>query len=208
MHNCGFGLGSPTKYIAVAKALAQIDVAETEATNHIAGYRVKHPEIVEGWRECGRAIKDIAAGIERPVDPWGLVHTCREGLRLPSGRLIRYPNLRQVTEGNWADGRPKQSWKYADGRHAAFLGGPKFVENVVQSLARDVIKDNALDVFKLTGLRPQLVVHDELVYVVKEDKAQAHLDTVQAVMRTPPKWWPQLVTWSEGDIADTYGAAK
>ena len=21
-------------------------------------------------------------------------------------------------------------------------------------------------------------------------------------------WWPQLVTWSEGDIADTYGDAK
>jgi len=34
------------------------------------------------------------------------------------------------------------------------------------------------------------------------------LDLVQKVMRTPPIWWPELVTWSEGDIGDTYGDAK
>ena len=24
----------------------------------------------------------------------------------------------------------------------------------------------------------------------------------------PPEWWPEVVTWSEGDIADTYGDDK
>jgi len=52
------------------------------------------------------------------------------------------------------------------------------------------------------------MVHDELVYVVPEDEAELMLDIVQEVMRTPPTWWPELVTWSEGDIADTYGDAK
>jgi len=58
------------------------------------------------------------------------------------------------------------------------------------------------------GLIPALMVHDELVYVVPEDEAQDTLDSVQRIMRTPPTWWPELLTWSEGDIADTYGAAK
>lgn len=87
-------------------------------------------------------------------------------------------------------------------------GGPFIVHNCVQALARDIVADNAFDVFRATGYRPQLSVHDELVYVAHANEAQSLLDTVQSTMRTPPKWWPQLVTWSEGDVADTYGAAK
>jgi len=81
-------------------------------------------------------------------------------------------------------------------------------ENCVQFLARDIIADNALDTFKLTGFRPQLSVHDELIFCVPEKEAQPLLDALQGVMRTPPKWWKELVTWSEGSMADTYGAAK
>lgn len=97
---------------------------------------------------------------------------------------------------------------YGDGRHKTRLTGPKVDENIVQALARDIIADNCFDVFKLTGLRPALLVHDELVYVVPESEAQATLDVVQGVMRMPPKWWPDIVVWSEGDIAGSYGSAK
>jgi len=62
--------------------------------------------------------------------------------------------------------------------------------------------------FRLTGLRPALEVHDELIYVVDEDKAEELLKLLQSLLRRPPVWWPELVTWSEGDIADTYGDAK
>ena len=86
--------------------------------------------------------------------------------------------------------------------------GPFIVHNCVQALARDVVFGNALDFFKETNLRPSLRVHDELVYVVEEAAAQELLDTLQAIMRTPPSWWPELITWSEGDIAPTYGDAK
>ena len=86
--------------------------------------------------------------------------------------------------------------------------GPMVVHNCVQALARDTIADNAVAFFKVTGFRPSLMVHDELVYVLPESEAQAALDTLQGIMRTPPKWWPELVTESEGDVADTYGAAK
>lgn len=87
-------------------------------------------------------------------------------------------------------------------------GEPIMVHNCVQALARDVIFDNALDFYKSTSLRPQLRVHDELVYVVPDSEAQPMLDELQRIMRTPPVWWPELVTWSEGDIAQTYGSAK
>lgn len=88
------------------------------------------------------------------------------------------------------------------------LDGPMVVHNCVQALARDVIAGNAVDFWRATRFEPVLMVHDELVYVVPEADAQGALDELQKIMRTPPKWWPELVTWSEGDIADSYGAAK
>lgn len=86
--------------------------------------------------------------------------------------------------------------------------GPFIVHNCVQHLARCIIADNALAIRKTTGLSPVLMVHDEIVYVAPESEAEDVLRVVQGIMRTPPTWWPELVTWSEGDIADTYGEAK
>jgi len=85
---------------------------------------------------------------------------------------------------------------------------PFVVHNCVQALARDVIAGNAYQMYKQTKLRPSLAVHDELVYVVPQEQAEDTLATLQDIMRTPPTWWPQLITWSAGDIADTYGDAK
>jgi hypothetical protein len=86
--------------------------------------------------------------------------------------------------------------------------GPFIVHNCVQALARDVLKDYKVQIFAATRHRSVLDVHDELVYIVPTEQAKEHLDTVQSIMRTPPRWWPELVTWSEGDIANIYGAAK
>ena len=129
-------------------------------------------------------------------------------------------NAVQPTEGGLAhrkaDAAPRRQKQVFDilncgPRHRfVVLGedGPFIVHNCVQALARDVVFGNALDFFKETNLRPSLRVHDELVYVVEEAAAQELLDTLQAIMRTPPSWWPELITWSEGDIAPTYGDAK
>lgn len=203
----GFGAGAPT-FRRFAKTAYGLEIAEDEAVLVVEEWRDKYRPIVEGWRNCGRALADVIKGVERAIDPWELVTTCREGLRLPSGRLIRYPDLRVEDDGQWPDGRSKRSFVYAHGRHKARMTGPKADENIVQALARDVIFDCAFDFFRSSGLRPQLRVHDELVYVVPDADAQSALDELQRIMRTPPRWWPQLIVWSEGDIADTYGAAK
>lgn len=203
MHlGCGFGLGTASKYRAVAKTMAGVIVSEDEASQHINGYRRKHPEIVQGWKTCHAALKKIYMGVEEPIDPWGLCWTCQEGIRTPKG-IIRYPDLREETT---EDGRTE--WMYGSGRNKARIYAGKVDENIVQSLARNVVMGMALDIEKQFGLSPTLRVHDELVYVVDEDDAEQTLANVQSVMRTPPAWWSELVVWSEGDIADTYGAAK
>lgn len=199
----GFGAGYIT-FQKVAKLMGGVDITEKESSDIVDRWRGEYGEITSGWRTCHAALPTIMRGAEgNAVDPWGMVVPVAEGLKTPKG-LIRYPDLR--TEINEDDNR--KEFVYGHGRNKARIYAGKIDENIVQHLARCVIADNALAVQELTGLNPALMVHDELVYIVPEDEAECTLDTVQQVMRTPPEWWPELVTWSEGDIADTYGDAK
>ena len=198
----GFGAGWKT-FMTVAKLMGGVDITEDESQDIVNRWRDAYYEITSGWRTCHAALPTIlhdATG--KAVDPWGMVTPVPEGLKTPKG-IIRYPDLR--TERN-EDNR--MEFVYGHGRNKARIYAGKIDENIVQHLARCVIADNALTVQKITGLNPALMVHDELVYVVPEDVAVETLAAVQEVMRTPPEWWPELVTWSEGDIADTYGDAK
>lgn len=202
----GFGAGWRT-FLRVAKTMGGLDLTDDESEGITNAWRAQYAEIVRGWKVSGAMLQHVHAGEEQAVDPWGMVSTCSEGLRLPSGRLIRYPQLRQE-QGKWPDGRVRQDWVYASGRHKSYMHGGKVVENMVQALARDSIFDCSVDYYKSTKLRPCLRVHDELVYVVPEPEAASLLTELQRVMRTPPKWWPELVVHSEGDSAASYGAAK
>ena len=205
----GFGSGAATfRRVARTKAMGGIVMSLEEAQGHVDAWRTMYSEIVDGWRTCNAALADVHTGGKRAIDPWGMCTTEAGGIRLPSGRMIRYPNLRQLDDGLWADGRAKTSWFYAEGRHKARIYGPKIDENCVQALARDVLFDTALSFFKLTGFRPKLRVHDELVYIFPTGDAEPLLASLQGLMRTAPLWWPELTTWSEGSCAPAYGLCK
>ncbi len=205
----GFGSGYKT-FMRIARMMGGLKLDEATSENAVSGWRRRYPEIVNGWKQCGAALYDIARrNIGVQVDPWGLVTTTEDGFLLPSGRRIRYPELRfEKTMETWDDGRPKSTWVYAEGRHKAFLSGPKCDENIIQALARDSVFECALRFFKQTKLRPIMRVHDELIYMFPESEASALLELLQKIMRTPPSWMPDIVLWSEGDTADSYGAAK
>lgn len=200
----GFGSGAQT-FRNVAKTMGGVTISEAESEVTVRTYRAAHQEVVQGWKTSHAALDAIYRGGGTEIDPWGMLVTTPEGIRTPRG-MIRYPGLRKEIND---EGKPE--WMYGEGRRRARIYGPKVVENVVQSLARCVIADNALAVARTPLMRnypPALMVHDELVYVVPDEIAEDALATVQEIMRTPPTWWPELVTWSEGDIADTYGDAK
>lgn len=200
---CGFGVGGK-KFQLVARNMGGLKLTPSEAVTEVNEWRASHPEIVEGWAECDKALHYIKAKQRCTIDSWGMVSTTPEGLLLPSGRLIRYPDLRRVVDPNSGE----MQWVYGNGRHRARIYGPKVDENIVQALARDTVFECAFDFYRDTGLYPSLRLHDELVYVVPESEADALLAHLQSIMRTPPKWWPELVVHSEGDSAQTYGAAK
>jgi hypothetical protein len=203
----GFGAGWST-FVRIARLMGGINLSDAEAQNAVGGWRTRYSPIVTGWKTCGEALNAISKGVRQDIDPGGLVSTTPEGLLLPSGRLIRYPALEFCQDGTWPDGREKKSWFYGVGRHRARLTGPKVDENIVQALARDSVFEAGLRFFKETKLRPAMRVHDELIYLFPKSEAEALLARLQEILRSPPSWWPELITWSEGDIAETYGDAK
>lgn len=202
----GYGAGAAT-FQKVAKLMGGVALTLDESQDVVTKWRTAYKEIADGWKTCHRSLDAIVRSIEQPIDPWELCWTCEEGIRTPKG-MIRYPNLRkQVDEES-----EKVEWVYGEGRHKSRIYAGKIDENIVQHLSRFVITDAMLkfdktDVGKVCG-GVALEVYDELVYIAPEEAAEEALNTLQSIMRTPPAWFPQLVTWSEGDIADNYGGAK
>jgi len=197
----GFGAGAPT-FRKVAKLMGGLDLSEGESLEVVTAWRDTYHDIVKGWKSFQSSLPSIQQGIETAIDPWGLCVTEKHAVRLPSGRKIHYPGLTKESDNG------KTEWWYGSGRSRARIYAGKGVENLVQALARDVIAEHALTMFKRTRYRASLAVHDELVYVVPETVAQDVLDELQGIMRKGVSWWPELITWSEGDLGDTYGEVK
>ena len=197
----GFGAGAPT-FRKVAKLMGGLDLSEAESLEVVTAWRDTYHDIVKGWKSFQNSLPNIAQGVETAIDPWGMCVTEKNAVRLPSGRKIYYPGLTKQSENG------KTEWWYGSGRSRARIYAGKGVENLVQALARDVIAEHALTMFKRTGYRPSLAVHDELVYIVPATVAQDVLDELQGIMRKGVSWWPELITWSEGDLGDTYGEVK
>jgi DNA polymerase I-like protein with 3'-5' exonuclease and polymerase domains len=197
----GFGAGAPT-FRKVAKLMGGLDLSEGESLEVVTAWRDTYHDIVKGWRAFQNNIPNIQQGIETAIDPWGLCVAEKHAVRLPSGRKIYYPGLTKESDNG------KTEWWYGAGRSRARIYAGKGVENLVQAIARDVIAEHGLTMFKRTGFRPSLAVHDELVYIVPETVANEVLDELQSIMRKGVSWWPELITWSEGDVGDTYGEVK
>lgn len=207
----GFGAGAKT-FRLVAKAMGNIDLSEEEAQRVTTAWRAKYFDIVTGWQHCSILIDKLYAGEFLHPDFQDLIVSASGGrVRLPSGRFLHYPAITKVRvdEPETVPQR-RANWQYfyGTGRNRSKLYSGLMCENLVQAIARDVVAEQALTIRRELGLAPAHTVHDELVYIVDEDKAEAALADVQAIMRTPPTWLPGIVLWSEGDIAQNYGAAK
>jgi DNA polymerase I-like protein with 3'-5' exonuclease and polymerase domains len=93
------------------------------------------------------------------------------------------------------------------------LYGGLLVENLVQALSRDVIVDMALDVRNNVlskGLGELIVnlVHDEIVCVVREDRAEAVSDKIKRIMSTTPHYLTGMPLSCTISIVDNYAEAK
>jgi DNA polymerase len=160
-------------------------------------YRAANPRVVRLWRACEDVIKAMDLG--QPLRFRGLTVE-RHAIRKPGGLVLRYPGLR----------REKRGWGYlggASGRERAKLYGGLLTENLVQSLARDVVAEQALAI-QSDGIRIVTTTHDEVVAAVPEADGPEALKLMLRAMRRPPTWAADLPLNAAGGFGLRYGDAK
>ena len=173
-------------------------------------WRSRYAKIVSGWNICN-SLLPVMAGLSSSkkvsIDEWGLCYAVPGGIKTPHN-MIHYPNLRKERYENEFGGTHTQ-WVYGDGRNKTYIYGGKVVENIVQHLAREVLADLLLEFKRAIKAHymPALLVHDEGVYVVKEEHAEGVLKMLNDIFLQGVDWWPALVTAGEAAIGDNYGEA-
>lgn len=204
----GYGMGAE-KFKATLKAGAggvSVDMDIEEARRTVSLYRTKYSKISELWTAASRALEKMAKGFDAEFGVGVTIKCGPDGIQLPNGTMIRYPNLRKTADGFEYDGR------YGPVR----IYGGKIVENVVQALARIVVFDQMakMEQHLRTMDEPTrrhktvLTVHDEIVCVVPDDETIWAYKKLLDIMSTPPQWCADLPVACEGDVAESYGDAK
>lgn len=194
---CGYG-GS----VGALKAMGALDmgIPEEELGSLVQSWRSANPHIVDFWWQVDGAVK---TAIKQRIPVWvnNIRFVCQSGMlfiELPSGRMLSYVKPRigenkfggeSVTyEGIGATKKWERLESY----------GPKFVENIVQGTARDIL------CYAMQTLRHCAIVghvHDELIIECSKDVS---VDAIcQQMSRTPP-WAKGLVLRADGYECEFY----
>jgi len=201
---CILGLGYGTGGLKLQHTLKTsppgADLTVEKCEEIVKLYRKTNNMIVKLWKEGDEALKHLADWqLETKPFYYGK-HKCvrivQEGIELPNGLYIRYPEL-QITDES------KGGYQYKSRKGPVSLWGGSVVENVVQALARIIVGQQMI---KLTErYRPVLTVHDAAVCVVPEDEVDEACAWIVEVMSTPPDWAKDLPVACEAHYGLNYG---
>ena len=199
-----------------ARIMAGVRLTELEAQATVDVYRAQYANIKGMWYTGQKAIAKCANGGGFYLDPRGLCFVEHNAIRRPNGMRLQYHNLRQE-ELLGFDGLPETSWVYDDKEHRKMTktyGGKFGVQGPTQALSRDVIVHHQNKVERALVKNADrregvcLVVHDELVSCVREDRADAALAMMLEVMHQAPAWCADLPVAAEGAVGDRYADCK
>lgn len=194
---CGYG-GS----VGALKAMGALDmgIPEEELGNPVQSWRSANPHIVDFWWQVDGAVKTT---IKQRIPVWvnNIRFFCQSGMlfiELPSGRRLSYVKP-QIGENQFGGesvtyegiGTTKK-WERLESY------GPKFVENIVQGISRDIL------CYAMQTLRCCAIVghvHDELI--IECDKDVSADAVCEQMGRTPP-WAEGLLLRADGYECDFY----
>ena len=167
-------------------------------------YRKAYPFVPKAWRSLeNAAIQAVQTG--RQFEACRMVFGCVKPGKLlyvilPSGRRLHYIRPRVETTERW-DGEFSSKLKYENQIGHGFWGhtwtwGGKIMENVVQALSRDLLRDAMLrakdEGFSIVGHS-----HDEII-CEEEVGSRQNVELLRECMITRPSWAQDLPLDAEG----------
>ena len=197
----GYGTGGPKlRHTLATSQPVSVQIDEDEAKRIVGVYRDKNHKVVDLWGEADQMLETMMSEkINKPLS-FGL-HGCvtydSDGIILPNGLRIRYPNLRR----EWEDGKSRIVYDSRKGPVSIWGGG--VVENVVQALARIVVGEQMLQINEHYPV--VLTVHDAAVVVVPADEQEQAGNLITGLMSQAPAWAVGLPVACECKFGGSYG---
>ncbi len=184
------------------KAMGALEMGldESELQPLVTAWRESNSNIVQLWWEVDRCVKN-AVKHHMDSDLPGLKFSCRSGMlfiTLPSGRKLAYvkPRIGENRFGGecvtYEGVGGVKKWERLESY------GPKFVENIVQGISRDIL---CCAMKTLRNCRIVAHVHDELIIEAEEGMS---LEEVCRQMAKTPPWAKGLLLRADGFISDFY----
>jgi DNA polymerase len=198
----GYGMGA-AKFKAQLKTFG-VEVSEDEAQRIIDTYRRTYPRIPELWKSAANVLPAIIGEQTTSFGRGGILKVDgSEGILLPNGLRLKYPNLRWVEMEE--NGKPQFVYDTKKGKTTVpnRIYGGKVIENVCQALARIVIGEQMLMVAK--KYRVVMTVHDAIACIAPEAEAETGKEYVEMCMRIRPSWAPELPLNCEAGYGRSYG---
>ena len=193
----GYGGG-----VGALKAMGALEmgVPEEELQPLVNAWRNANPSIVRLWWDVDRAVK-TAIREKTSVRLGNLQFICRSGMlfiKLPSGRSMAYVKPRMGVNRFGGESVTYYGLNAAKKWDLIESYGPKFVENIVQGISRDLLCSAML---RLGNMQIVAHVHDE---VIIEAYPEDNLKMVCRIMGQSPDWAEGLILRADGYECETY----
>lgn len=182
--------------VGALKAMGALEMGldEEELQPLVDSWRAANPNIVKFWWEVDRCVKETVKK-RVPTETHGIRFIYQSGMlfiKLPSGRQLSYvkPRMGENRFGGEAVtyegvGGTKK-WERIESY------GPKFVENIVQAISRDILA-HSMRILSHCFICGH--VHDELII---ECSMGVSLDAICEQMGRTPAWIPGLLLRADG----------
>lgn len=190
--------------VGALKAMGALNygLQEEELKPLVDAWRQSNPRIVKLWWDVDKAASTCVR--ERTqAEAYGIRFYYQSGMMfvvLPSGRRLVYVKPKM---GINRFGKKSVTYEGA-GEQKKWLRlesyGPKFVENIVQATARDILAEAMLRL-NAAGYKIVMHVHDEAVIEAPPDTS---LEDICTIMDQAPAWANGLLLRADGYVCDFY----
>lgn len=185
-----------------AMGALQMGLDEKELQPLVDAWRQSNSNIVQFWYAVDRAIKECIKE-KHDTKTHGIGFSLKSGIlfiTLPSGRKLAYvkPRIGENRFGGesvtYEGVGSTKKWERLESY------GAKFVENIVQATARDILAEAMMRLNK-NGYDIVMHIHDEAVI---EAPVETSLDDICKVMGQTPTWADGLLLRADGYVCDFY----
>lgn len=191
--------------IGALKAMGaiQMGLTEDELGPLVNAWRNSNSNITSLWWGIDRAVKTVIK-TKQPIDIYGIGIFYQSEIlfiKLPSGRQLSY--VKPLIGENRFGGESvtyegvggTKKWERIESY------GPKFVENIVQGISRDILAEAMLRL-ATQGYKIVMHVHDEVVIEIQNEISS--VEEICRIMSKTPSWAKGLILNADGYECEFY----